>query len=299
MLSTKPPKASRAAAHLCFGLFLLLSCTLFRAPLYALADLAIHDEHYSHIALIPFISAFLVYVKRKPVFRDYRFCPAVGLPLLAGGTALYFLASEIFHGAPGLSYVVFTMVLVWIAGFVLCYGLQSFRAAIFPLFFLLLMIPVPPALLGKVVAVLQAGSAEATFVLFRALQVPVFREGFRFTVPHFTIEIAQQCSSIRSSTALFITGILAGHFGLRSDVLRTCLALVTVFIAMLTNAIRIVTLTCLAAYVDPGFLFGNLHHSGGAAFSLISVAILLALLVLFRRSERRPEVVNRVESVRA
>ena len=58
MLSTKPPKASRAAAHLCFGLFLLLSCTLFRAPLYALAHLAIHDEHYSHIALIPFISAF-------------------------------------------------------------------------------------------------------------------------------------------------------------------------------------------------------------------------------------------------
>ena len=299
MLSTKSSKAAGTASHLSFGLFLLLSSILFRAPLYALADLAIHDEHYSHIALIPFISAFLVYVKRKQVFHDYRLCPALGLPLLAGSAALYFLDSAIFHGAIGLSLVVFTMVLVWITGFILCYGFRSFRAALFPLFFLLLMIPVPPALLGKVVAFLQAGSAEATFVLFKALQVPVFREGFRFTVPHFTIEIAQQCSSIRSSTALFITGILAAHFGLRSNVLRTCLALVTVFIAMFTNAIRIVTLTCLAAYVDPGFLFGNLHHRGGAAFSLISVAILLALLVLFRRSERRREVVNRAESVRA
>jgi exosortase len=267
---------------------MVLACAAFRMPLYALANLAFRDEHYSHIVLIPFLSACLVYANRKQVFRESRFYPAVGLPLLATGLAAYSViraVSSPFREASGLSMVVFAIVLVWIAGFVFCYGPQSFSAALFPLFFLAFMIPVPPGLLSKAVAGLQAGSAGATDLLFRMLHVPVLREGYRFTVPHFTIEIAQQCSSIRSSTALLITGVLAGHFFLRSNTRRICLALITVLIAIFTNAVRIVTLTCLAAYVNPGFLFGRLHRSGGAAFSLLSVSILLCLLALLRRSE--------------
>jgi exosortase len=176
---------------------------------------------------------------------------------------------------------------VWIALFVLCYGRQAFRTSIFPLSFLVLMIPVPPLIVGKLVSVLQAGSAEVTALLFKCLHVPAFREDYRFTVPHITIELAQQCSSIRSSTALFIIGLLAGHLFLRSNLQRTCLASATFLIAMFTNAVRIVTLTCLAVYFHPGFLFGGLHRSGGAAFSLLSVAIVLSLLFLLRKSEAR------------
>lgn len=276
------------AHHFAFGLFMLLAFIAFRVTLYTAANLAFHDERYSHLVLIPFFSAGMVYANRNRVFREHKFYPAAGLPLLFGGIMLFLLLQHV----GGLAIAVFAMVLVWIAGFVLCYGPRSFRAAIFPLFFLLLMIPVPPVLLAKVVSGLQAGSAEVISLLFRALHVPVFREGYRFTVPHLTIEIAPQCSSIRSSTALFITAVLAGHFFLRSKVRRICLALVTVLIAMFTNAIRIVTLTCLAMYVDRGFLFGRLHRSGGMVFSLLSVAILLLLLFVLRQSEagRRGEL---------
>jgi hypothetical protein len=46
-------------------------------------------------------------------------------------------------------------------------------------------------------------------------------------------------------------------------------------IAMCTNGMRIVTLTSVAVYVDPGYLYAYLHH-GGSLFSPISVALLFA-----------------------
>jgi exosortase/archaeosortase family protein len=143
------------------------------------------------------------------------------------------------------------------------------------------------ALGGHVVALglTEAHQIWQEYTLFRMLHVPVLREGYRFTVPHFTIEIAQQCSSIRSAAALLMTGVLAGHFFLGSNTRRIGLALITVLIAMSANAVRIVALTCLAVYVNPGFLFGRLYRSGGAAFSLLSVSVLLCLLALLRRSE--------------
>lgn len=51
---------------------------------------------------------------------------------------------------------------------------------------------------------------------------------------------------------------------------------VTIPSAMFTNGIRIVGRTYLTLHVDRGFLYGDLHHKGGALFSLISVAVLLS-----------------------
>jgi exosortase/archaeosortase family protein len=58
------------------------------------------------------------------------------------------------------------------------------------------------------------------------------------------------------------------------------------FVMILKNAIRIVTLTLLAIYVDPGFLFGRLHHEGGIVFFLIGLTFMAPLLWWLERSER-------------
>jgi exosortase len=151
--------------------------------------------------------------------------------------------------------------------------------------FLFLLVPVPPAALEWVIRLLQNGSAEVTFILFRILDVPVFREGHAFSLRGIDIEIAPQCSSIRSGMALFVTSLLAGHLFLRFTLRKVLLAASTVPIAIFTNSVRIVSLTCLAVYVDPSFLHGHLHHRGGSLFSLLSVAILLFLIFLLQRSE--------------
>jgi len=54
---------------------------------------------------------------------------------------------------------------------------------------------------------------------------------------------------------------------------------------VLKNGIRIVTLSLLAVYVDPNFLFGTLHRDGGIVFFLLGLLLLLPVLLLLQRGE--------------
>jgi exosortase len=214
----------------------------------------------------------------------------VGLPLAVVGVTLYCIVNErasFLSQGDKLSLLMFAIVLVWIAGFVLCYGLQAASAAIFPLTFLLLMIPLPHALLDAAVIALQKGSAAMTGVLLKLIGLPAYRQGFIFSLPGVDIEIAEVCSGIRSSIALLLTSLVAGHIFLQSGWKKVALILFTIPLVIFKNAVRIVTLAWLALYVNRGFLYGKLHHNGGLAFAIPDFAILVGFLFLLRRSETR------------
>jgi exosortase len=285
--------ARLAGQNLWFLLFWFLSLVPFHAPLRSLVSLSFQDERYSHVVMIPFISLLLLWLERRRIFLESDYCSVVGTPLLLLGVVVYSIG-KVRTPALGLndslSVMVFGMVLVWIAGFVLCYGTRSFRAALFPLFFLLLMIPIPTLVLDNTVLALQEGSSQMTYALFKLLGVPVFWQGFKFSLPGVEIEIAKECSGIRSSLALFITGILAAHVFLRSGWRMVVLSLSTIPLAIFKNAVRIVTLSWLGVYVDRSFLFGRLHHQGGILFALIALAIFVPLLFALQKSESRAHI---------
>lgn len=171
------------------------------------------------------------------------------------------------------------------AGFVLMYGRDSFCAGLFPLLFLLLAAPLPGFLLDRLIWWLQLGSAEVTSWIFYLTRTPVLREGLLFTVPGVTIEIAKECSGIRSTIGLLITCLLAGYLLLRTVPARLALLLAALPVLALKNGIRIATLTLLSIHVDPGFLFGRLHKDGGFVFFAIGLLILLPVLTWLHQSE--------------
>ena len=262
-------------------MFWVLSVLLFREPLIRLARLSFHDELASHVLLIPLISACLIYLERKQIFRSPRYCPSAGVPLLLLAAALW-VALPSLNQADRLSVVAALIALVWIAGFVLFYGIASFRAAAFPLLFLLLMSPLPAAFSANAVSILQKGSAATCYYLFRILGVPVVRHGFLFALPGVEIEVAKQCSGIHAGLALFIAGLLAQHFLLRGIWKKVCFTLCIVPIAIFKNAVRIVTISWLGIHVNPDFFHGALHRHGGLPFSLVAMAMMAALIWLMR-----------------
>ena len=277
--------------HTLFASFALASVALFWMPLHQLVSLSLDDQRYSHLILIPVISAFFMYRERRRIFSRIAFHPRAGLPFLAAALAVYgLLVLRVVQAPPNyaLSITVLAIVLVWVAGFAVSYGAHACKAALFPLLLLLLLVPVPFDLMDKIISVLQTGSSEATYALFKLFDVPMFRDGVRFELPGVGIEVAKECSSIHSAWALFITGLLVAHMFLKSIQSKLCLSILTVPVAMLTNAVRIVTLWFLGTHVDPGFLTGNLHHNGGILFSLISLSILMTCLFLLRKTEHLP-----------
>jgi exosortase len=113
----------------------------------------------------------------------------------------------------------------------------------------------------------------------------VLRDGVVFHMPGLSIEVAPQCSGIRSSLALAITCVLAGHMFLKRGWNKALLVLAVIPITMLKNGIRIVTLTLLALYVDRGFLESSLHRDGGILFFVLALCLMAPILFLLRRSE--------------
>lgn len=263
-------------------IFWFLSLLLFREPLTSLARLSFHDELASHVLLIPLISAFLIWLERKQIFRSPRYCPSAGVPLLLLAAVLWVPSSSL-NQADRLSAVAALIALVWIAGFILFYGITSFQAAAFPLLFLLLMSPLPAAFTAHVVSILQKGSAETCYALFRVAGVPVVRHGFLFSLPGVDIEVAEQCSGIHAGLSLFIAGLVAQHFLLRGAWKKASFILCILPIAIFKNAVRIVTISWLGIHVNPDFFHGALHRRGGLPFSLVALAMMAILLWLLRR----------------
>jgi exosortase len=280
--------------HLAFAALLTISIALFWKPLREIASLSWSDDRYSHLLLIPVISAVVLYLERVKIFSMPKDRVGAGFSLLLGAAAIYAISFTGLAASERLTLVILSTVLVWTAIFAFCYGSRALRAAAFPLGFLAFMIPIPESVLNWMVHVLQTASADVSAVLFRAIGMPSFRRGFRFLLPGIEIEVAGECSGIHSTTALVLASVLAGYVLLRSPSRRIVFTLAAIPIGIFKNAVRIVSLSYLGVYVDRAYLEGRLHHQyGGLVFSSLSMLLVIPLLILLRGSEARSKPLER------
>ena len=256
--------------------------------LQALFEFSNQNATASYVLLIPLVTLALVYQERNSIFSDVRIDWPAALPFIVAGAALMGAGAL---GRPSIAadlpVRVAAIVLLWIGGFLILYGHAAARRASFPLAFLLFTIPIPATLLAVAVQVLKQGSTEAVAALFAATGQVYHRDGFVFSLPGVVIEIADECSGIRSSIGLLLTSLLAGHVFLIKAWTKSVLMLAVLPMAILKNAIRIVSLTLLSVHVDPGFLTGQLHHEGGIVFFALALALTFPILVLLRSLEAR------------
>jgi exosortase len=271
--------------------FTIIVLIIFYAPLRDLIAMSLqYNELYSHIILIPLISGYFVYMRRKSIFTDMNYACLPGITLITIGAILYLLGKSQgikLNQNDYLSLMTFSAVITLIGGFVFFYGSQAVRVAAFPLLFIFFMVPIPSLVLEKVILALQRGSADVSYSLFKLTGIPLVREGSIFYLPGISIEVAEQCSGIRSSIAFFITGILAGHLFLTRGWRKIILLSSIIPITIIKNGVRIVTLSLLALYVDDTILKSSLHMKGGILFFLIALIPFVTLLWLLRQSEKK------------
>jgi exosortase len=261
------------------------SALLLRAVLSRDVALSLSDERYTYILIVPVISAVLIWLRREEIFSEIRASWWAAIPF-AIGIALSFMSSRIFPVQEyDLALATLGIVISCVALFFLCFGPRAARRAEFALLFLILMIPIPVSVMDMAAVALQTASAEASNVLFKVVGVPVLREGFRFSLPGVQIEVAEECSGIRSSLSLLLTSLVAGHLCLKSRWNAAALVFFTIPVTIAKNGLRIVTISLLGTYVDRGFLHGNLHKYGGLPFGLLALAMLASILLLMRRFE--------------
>lgn len=275
-----------------YVLFLGVTLIIFWRPLETLARLALDDQRHTHVLLMPMIAIGLIGLTWRRVFENYRSDPWLGTALLLIG-AFSFAAGAAWT-SPRLE--IGAIAIIWTAGFLILFGRESLRRAWFPFALLILFVPLPSAVLDAAEGFLQRSSADVTEVLFRAIGTPLFRDGMLFSIPGVNIEVARECSGIRSTIVLAIFALVLSYLFLRSNWSRGAFIAITVPISIFKNAIRIVSLSWLGTNVSMDFLTGDLHHRGGPIFSLLSLALMAPFLLMLQRAERRrPRVGSRKE----
>jgi exosortase len=290
----------RSSPLLFFSIFIAISLAIWFRPLYSTFTLALHDDQYTHILLIIPVSVALIFLDWKPQEDSTALSVSLGAILLASAALATVFANLRFIGLQPdeqLAANMLALVPWWIGSFVLYFGASAFRRSVFPLCFLLWIVPIPEIVLGPIVRLLQQGSAESAHLLFASVGVPVAQDGTLLTIPGLTIEVARECSSIRSSLMLVVTTMVLAQMLLRSPWRKALVIAVAIPLSVVKNGLRIFVLGMLGTRVDHSFLTGRLHHQGGIIYFLIALAAIFVLLWIARRGDEKqvvsPEVLSR------
>ena len=291
-LAQPPPAAADLGIQL--RRLAILSAVLiltFAKPLLALVRFSLHSELYSHLLLIPFVSVYLAWLKKQ----ELQPCPEpeCKLALLPFGAGLLLLIGYLsaprfglsLAPADSLAWITVSFVVFFIAAAVFSLGRRNVQALAFPLAFLLLFVPFPVGVEKAIEFFLQHRSADAAELFFSVVGTPLHRQGVLFQLPGFSLQVAPECSGIRSTLVLFIASLVAGQLFLRSNWKRALFALVVIPLGIFRNAFRIVVLGELCVHVNPAFIDSPIHHRGGPIFFLLSMVPFLLLLYYLRKTD--------------
>lgn len=281
------PQRSRVGGYAGFVVLLTL---LFIQPLTRLTLYAARSNLDSYIVLIPFITAYLFYLQRGRPSIAYR--TSIGGTVALGGIGIVAIAAAIeWRGSlsinDGLALMVLAFVSFVAAGGFLFFGSKWMASKAFPFAFLIFMVPLPDAAVNWLEQASVLASAEAAALFFNLTGTPLARQGTVFELPGIVLQVALECSGIRSSWVLFITSLIASHLFLRSRWRQTVLVAFVIPLGILRNGFRIAVVGLLCVHVGPYMIDSPIHHQGGPFFFALSLFPLFLLLWWLRRQEQR------------
>ena len=286
-----PAAHSKWSSIVRFSVLIAISFLIWWKPLRSTFILALRDDQYTHILLILPVSLTLICLEWKAPDASSESRSRPGSTLLAAGVisvaALARLQTFPLQPDQQLAANMLALVMWWIASFRLAFGGGAFQRALFPLCFLLWIIPIPGVLLSLIVRGLQEGSTASARILFVVCGIPVAQDGTLLAIPGLTIEVARECSSIRSSLILVVTTMVLAQLSLRTVWRKALVVAVAIPLSVVKNGLRIFVLGMLTTRVDRSYITGRLHHQGGIIYFLITLVAVILLIWAARNTEKK------------
>ena len=230
------------------------------------------DTNYSHGFLIPPIAAFLAWERRDRFLSAPAQPGAAGLVVIAGS-----LVPLAMGGGPFLTRLSLVGAL---AGAVLAiFGSARFRTVVFPLAILLLMIPLPAPVFARIESPLQIATSLFSETMIRTAGIPVFRDGNLLALGNVTLEVAEECSGVRTAISLVVLGLVFGYAADARRWPRLFVVAMTIPVVILTNSLRVAATAISAHYYGRDAATGLLHD----LYGWLAFAAAFAILILLHR----------------
>ena len=229
-------------------------------------------NEYSHGFLIPLISGFIVWRKRDALRSAPVMPDATGVLLLIMGIALLIIGYVSFE--PFMRRISILVTLSGLVYFLL--GSRIFKILLFPIGYLIFMIPPPYALFKSIAVNLRLFSATVTYVIINAFGIPIVQQGTNLDLPNISLVVADFCTGILSLISIIAIAVFYAYLTQRTLLNRTLLVLLSIPIAIFGNIFRL-TVTVVLAYFYGGRVLGSFIHQFHGTVNFI---VTLTLLIL-------------------
>lgn len=280
---TTSPGAWQTAWFKTLGLLLLTwaaIAALLQPTALSMVDIWERSETYAHGYVILPIALWLVWRDRHRLAAiETRPDPRaliLALPLLilwltswAGGV----LVAEQY-----------ALVGMWIAAVWALLGPKLVRAAAFPLFHLLLMVPNGEFLMQP----LMDFTADFTVAAVRLVGLPVYREGTYFSLPSGNWSVVETCSGIRYIIASLTLGLLYAYLTYRSLWKRIAFSVAALVVPIIANGFRATMIVLIAHYSDMKLALGVDHYIYGWVWFGIVMLLMFWVGLIWREDSPTP-----------
>ena len=269
---------------LIFPLLVLFTFCFFDTFLWLHYKYSFKDSYYSHGYLVPFVSGYLVYLKRDHLKRQTLQPKNIGLIIICLS-----LLSHLVAVAADINFVSAFAMWIYIFGCVIyLWGYQVTRSIIFALVFLFFMLPLPSDLLNWFGLPSKKISTAIGLKIISFLDIPFFQEGFRIMLRNAELVVGTPCNGMRSMIAFTALGTLSLYFSANSY--RGWIpTLVLIYpLAVLLNGIRVSALVLITEkygiqYASPNSFW---HNATGVMVFIIGMLIMFGLIRMTRGKKR-------------
>jgi exosortase len=240
--------------------------------------LASTDEESSHIWLVPFLAAWLVWLRRSDLLKLTPRSSWIGPMVVGAGWMLaHWAFAAVRHGPFQVSAVI-----IFLGCVISTLGVRVLAKVWPAVLVLAFLIPVPGMMRERMAIPLERATAATTTSILHATGFPVTRSGNQIKINNYPVTVAEGCNGLRMIFPLFlVVYVFCFTLPLRPWV-RVLLLATSPISAILCNVVRLIPTALLYGYASTHFakLF---HDLSGWPMVCIAFVVLMGLIKLLRK----------------
>ncbi len=226
-------------------------------------------SYYSHGYMIPFITVFLIW-RVRGCFKGGNYSSSIlGIVLFSTGILVQIASTFLriyFTSA-------FSLLLVLLGVVFYLFGTEIGKKLLFPILFLIHMIPLPLSAIADLSLKLKLFAAKCAMSIVYGIGIPAVQDGSSMVFSNCSLMVGDVCSGLKSLIALIAFGTLYAHISDVSHYAKPFLFLASAPAAVIANIIRIFILCVIANSWGSDVATGWVHDITG--YLIFGIAFIL------------------------
>jgi len=231
------------------------------------------ESYYGHGILIPLVCGFLVWVKKDRLKKIIIKPDNLGWLFLGVGLFIHLVSSlwRIYFTSS------FSIILTLVGIVLLFFGRKFLREVLFPIIFLVFMMPLPLIAIAGLTFRMKILAAKIATLVVNMIGLQAVRRGSLIIMQHAQLMVENPCSGLRSLISLLALGALIAYLKEMKLYKKFIIFFSSGILAIIGNVFRITFLCFMSEVYGPKFAAGIYEQFAGMMVFVIAFGGLIVV----------------------